>query len=45
MAGIIGMILAIPVYTIIRVIAAEFFENMKLVKKLTKNLEKEKTEG
>ncbi|MDX8341471.1 AI-2E family transporter [Draconibacterium sp. IB214405] len=42
MAGIIGMILAIPVYTIIRVIAAEFFENMKLVKKLTEHLEKEK---
>jgi len=39
MAGIIGMILAIPVYTIIRVIAREFFENMKLVKQITKNLD------
>lgn len=39
MAGIMGMILAIPVYTIIRVIAKEFFENMKLVRKLTENLE------
>ena len=37
-AGIVGMLLAIPVYTIIRVIAREFLENMKLVKKLTENL-------
>lgn len=43
MAGIVGMILAIPVYTIIRVIAKEFFVNMKLVQKMTKNLEKEET--
>ncbi|WP_297086963.1 AI-2E family transporter [uncultured Draconibacterium sp.] len=42
LAGIIGMILAIPVYTILRVIAKEFFENMKLVKKITEHLEKEK---
>lgn len=41
LAGIIGMILAIPVYTILRVIAKEFFENMKLVQKMTRNLEKE----
>lgn len=38
-AGILGMILAVPVYTIIRVIAKEFFDNLKLVKKLTENLE------
>lgn len=38
MAGIIGMILAIPVYTILRVIAKEFFENMKLIRKITENL-------
>lgn len=42
MAGILGMILAIPVYTILRVVAKEFFENMKLVQKMTQNLEKEK---
>lgn len=41
MAGIIGMILAIPVYTILRVISKEFFENMKLVRKLTENLEQQ----
>ncbi len=42
MAGILGMILAIPVYTILRVIAKEFFENMKLVQKMTRNLDQEK---
>ena len=41
MAGIVGMILAIPVYTIVRVIAKEFFDNMKIVKKLTENLDKQ----
>jgi predicted PurR-regulated permease PerM len=41
MAGILGMILAIPVYTIVRVIAKEFFENMKLVQKMTRNLDQE----
>lgn len=42
MAGIIGMILAIPVYTILRVVAKEFFDNMKLVRKITEHLEKTK---
>ena len=41
MAGVIGMILAIPAYTILRVIAKEFFDNMKFVKKITENLESE----
>lgn len=36
--GITGMILAIPSYTIIRVIAKEFFNNLKLVKKLTEKI-------
>ncbi|WP_103919437.1 AI-2E family transporter, partial [Candidatus Venteria ishoeyi] len=31
LAGIVGMILAIPVYTILRVIAKEFFDNLKIV--------------
>jgi len=44
MAGILGMILAIPVYTILRVIAKEFFDNMKIVKKLTENLDQQKEE-
>jgi predicted PurR-regulated permease PerM len=36
--GIIGMVLAIPVYTIFRVIAKEFFNELKLVRKLTQNM-------
>ncbi|MCF6357870.1 MAG: AI-2E family transporter, partial [Draconibacterium sp.] len=40
LAGILGMILAIPVYTILRVIAKEFLDNMKIVKKLTENLKR-----
>lgn len=38
MAGILGMILAIPVYTILRVVAKEFFDNMKIVRKITETL-------
>ena len=37
-AGIIGMFLAIPAYTVIRVIAKEFFNNFKLVKRLTEKI-------
>lgn len=33
--GIIGMLVAIPAYTVIRVFAREFFSNLKLVQKLT----------
>ena len=39
MAGIIGMILAVPVYTILRVFAAEFLSGVRLVQKLTANME------
>jgi predicted PurR-regulated permease PerM len=41
MAGVLGMFLAIPTYTIIRVVAKEFFDNMKLVRKLTESLNKQ----
>ncbi|MEN8117082.1 MAG: AI-2E family transporter [Bacteroidota bacterium] len=41
LAGIIGMMVAIPVYTILRVIAKEFFDHMKLVRKITENLEQQ----
>lgn len=37
-AGIIGMIVAIPGYTILRVIAKEFLNDLKVVRKLTENL-------
>lgn len=39
-AGILGMILAIPVYTILRVFGAEFFSNIKFVRKLTESMDK-----
>jgi len=37
-AGVGGMILAIPLYTIIRVVAKEFFNNFKVVKKMTEKI-------
>jgi predicted PurR-regulated permease PerM len=37
LAGVTGMILAVPVYTIIRVFAAEFLSGVKVVKLLTAN--------
>ncbi len=40
LGGIVGMVLAIPVYTILRVIAKEFFDNLKFVKKITQDLDK-----
>jgi len=36
--GIGGMILAVPSYTILRVIAKEFFTNFRIVQRMTKNL-------
>lgn len=38
LAGVTGMILAIPSYTVGRVIAKEFFNQFRLVQKLTHNL-------
>lgn len=38
LAGIVGMMLAVPAYTIIRVFAKEFFNQFKLVKKLTEKI-------
>ena len=36
--GIIGLVLAIPTYTAIKVISKEFLSEYKIVKKLTQNL-------
>lgn len=38
LAGIPGMILAIPGYTVIRIIAKQFFSESKLVQKITENI-------
>lgn len=45
MAGIQGMFLAIPVYTIIRVIAKEFFDNLKVVRRLTERMSPKVSKG
>ncbi|MBN2349550.1 MAG: AI-2E family transporter [Bacteroidales bacterium] len=39
LGGILGMIVAIPTYTIIRVLAKEFFIKFKVVKTITKNID------
>lgn len=36
--GIIGMVLAIPAYTVIRIIAREFLSNFRIVQKLTERM-------
>lgn len=38
LGGVIGMILAIPTYTFIRIIAKEFFSNWKIVQTITKDI-------
>jgi predicted PurR-regulated permease PerM len=38
LAGIPGMILAIPTYTMLRVIAKEFLSQFKVVQSLTRNI-------
>ncbi|MDA3881012.1 MAG: AI-2E family transporter [Prolixibacteraceae bacterium] len=43
-AGIIGMILAIPVYTIFRVLGAEFLSEFKIIRKLTESMDREMDE-
>jgi predicted PurR-regulated permease PerM len=36
--GVIGMLVAIPAYTVIRVFAGEFLSHFKIVQRLTKSL-------
>lgn len=40
LAGLPGMLLAVPVYTVLRVIAREFFQKFRVVQKLTDTMEK-----
>lgn len=42
--GIVGMVLAIPAYTVLRVIAREFLNQFRLVQKLTERMEEEMEE-
>ncbi len=39
LAGILGMLLAIPVYTVLRIIAREFFQQFRIVQKLTDRID------
>lgn len=41
LGGVAGMIIAIPVYTLIRVVASEFLNKFKIVQSLTRNLDTE----
>lgn len=41
LAGLPGMLMAVPVYTVLRVIAREFFQEMRVVQKITETMEKE----
>lgn len=43
--GIVGMMLAIPVYTVLRVIAKEFLSEYKFVRQITKNIDDDQTEN
>lgn len=45
LAGPIGMILAVPAYTILRVVGYEFFAQYEVVKRLTKGISHERNEG
>lgn len=38
LAGVVGMLLAIPAYNVIRVFAKEFFNNFRVVQKLTEKI-------
>ena len=40
-AGFVGMLFAVPVYTLLRVIAKEFFKQFRVVKKLTETIDEE----
>ncbi|MDR2584849.1 MAG: AI-2E family transporter [Prevotellaceae bacterium] len=39
--GVVGMLVAIPAYTVIRVFAGEFFNHFKVVQKLTNRIKKD----
>ena len=43
--GAVGMLIAIPSYTVVRVIASRFFYDFKLVQRLIPDVDKENTKG
>jgi predicted PurR-regulated permease PerM len=38
LGGVLGMVVAIPCYTLLRIIAKEFLDHFKFFKKLTENI-------
>ena len=40
LAGFVGMLVAVPVYTVLRVIAREFFQQFTVVQKITETMDK-----
>lgn len=40
LGGVLGMVIAIPTYTLLRIVAREFFSHLKFFKKLTENIPK-----
>jgi predicted PurR-regulated permease PerM len=44
-AGFLGMLFAVPVYTLLRVIAKEFFNQFRVVKKLTEAIDENREQG
>ena len=45
LGGAVGMLIAIPAYTVLRVIASRFFYNFKPVRRLIPDVDKENTDG
>ena len=43
--GTVGLLVGIPAYTVVRVIAARFYSNKKLVRRLMPDIDREKTES
>ena len=39
LAGLVGMLMAVPVYTVLRVIAREFFQQFRVVQKITETMD------
>ena len=44
LGGILGMVIAIPTYTVLRVVAHEFFYGYRFVQNITKGLENKSSE-
>ena len=41
LGGVVGMVIGIPVYTVLRVVAHTFFSQFKVVKRLTERMDNE----